>query len=404
MAKKLNEIFKDIADAIRSILYKDVEPPKIKGLHFLNEILLIADFGFAKNMVDATGEGITQVTSIIVDDRITSINTKAFANTKITNVTLHDGVTSIGGSAFSGCGNLKSIDLKQVQRLGSNCFTQTGITDIYIPETVTDITGGSGTSTTAFVQMYKLKSIRVDENNNVFTSRDNNGEECNVCIRKTDNTLMAGCVNSIIPKGVTSIHGDAFSYSLCPKILVFPNTLASISGRAFAGCDAVTSVEVKSIINYKTYAFMSCLALNFIVPDLSTLLKSTFEGGEANPMSYGNSYLYVRNGEITELQENIVIPNEITSINQYAFYGCISLQTVKFHSNIKRIGISAFAYCKNINTYDFSELDTPPQLDTTGAFKGTHPDGWSIIVKKGTLDTWKSADNWSAFTNIVESE
>lgn len=402
MAKKLNEIFKDIADAIRSILYKDVEQkPEIKGLHFLNEILLIADFGFAKNMVDATGEGITQVTSIIVDDSITSINTKAFANTKITNVTLHDGVTSIGGSAFSGCGNLKSIDLKQVQRLGSNCFTQTGITDIYIPETVTDITMGSGV--TAFVQMYKLKSIIVDYNNNTFTSRNSSGEECNVCIRKTDNTLMAGCVNSIIPEGVTSIYGDAFAYSLCPKILVFPNTLASISGRAFAGCDAVTSVESKSIINYKTYAFMNCLSLDFIVPDLSTLLKSTFGGGDANPMSAGG-YLYIRNGEITELQENIVIPDEITSINQYAFYGCISLQTVKFHSNITRIGIRAFSSCKNIETYDFSELNNPPQLDATSAFSGTHPEGWKIIVKKGTLDTWKSADNWSAFTNIVESE
>jgi hypothetical protein len=402
MAKKLNEIFKDIADAIRSILYKDVEPPKIKGLHFLNEILLIADFGFAKNMVDATGEGITQVTSIIVDDRITSINTKAFANTKITNVTLHDGVTSIGSSAFSGCGNLKSIDLKQVQRLGNNCFTQTGITDIYIPKNVRDITMGS--SNTAFVQMYYLKSIKVDENNNTFTSRDNNGEECNVCINKTTNTLMVGCVNSTIPEGVTSIFGDSFGFGLCPKNLVFPSTLTTISGRAFAGGTNITSVEAKSIINYKTNAFISCSALDFIVPDLSTLLKSTFGGSSANPMSYGNSYLYIRNGEITELQENIVIPNEITSINQYTFYGCISLQTVKFHSNIKRIGINAFAYCKNIKTYDFSELDTPPQLDATSAFNGTHPDGWSIIVKKGTLDTWKSADNWSAFTNIIESE
>ena len=43
--------------------------------------------------------------------------------------------------------------------------------------------------------------------------------------------------------------------------------------------------------------------------------------------------------------EEVVIPDSVTEIDDYAFFSCYGLRDIKFGSNVKRIGKRAFALC-----------------------------------------------------------
>ena len=56
------------------------------------------------------GECYSSITSVVINDGITSIGSGAFGySSSLTSVTIPDSVTSIGSSAFRGCSNLASV-------------------------------------------------------------------------------------------------------------------------------------------------------------------------------------------------------------------------------------------------------------------------------------------------------
>lgn len=63
-----------------------------------------------QNKVYIGGQKLTEMTSIVIPDGVTSIGDNAFYNcSSLTSVTIGDGVTSISNSAFSGCSSLTDI-------------------------------------------------------------------------------------------------------------------------------------------------------------------------------------------------------------------------------------------------------------------------------------------------------
>ena len=51
--------------------------------------------------------------------------------------------------------------------------------------------------------------------------------------------------------------------------------------------------------------------------------------------------------------EEIEIPNEVTSIGQYAFCRCTSLESIQIPANVTRIERNAFVSCRNLNNATF---------------------------------------------------
>ncbi len=165
--------------------------------------------------------------SLIIGDNVTSIAYKAFYNcTALTNITIGDSVTNIGDFAFYNCSGLTVIEV---------------------------ITG-----------------------NNSYHS------DGNCLIETATNTLILGCMNSIIPTD---------------------GSVTNIGSYSFYGCSQLTTITIpNSVTNIADYVFYNCSNLS-----------------------------------------NVTMGTGVTSIGRYSFYNCDLLKNITIPRNIKKISEYAFA-------------------------------------------------------------
>ena len=126
----------------------------------------------------------------------------------------------------------------------------------------------------------------------------------------------------VIPSDVTKINDYAFYYCKSIKSITIPNSITSIGVGAFDGCFNLQVVYID---------------------DMSAWCKIEFDHDSANPL-YGAEDLYL-NGELVT---DLVIPDDVTEIGNYAFYNCKSLTSVTIGGNVTSVGSYAFAWCDNL--------------------------------------------------------
>ena len=119
----------------------------------------------------------------------------------------------------------------------------------------------------------------------------------------------------------------------------------SIGENAFQGCTALKTVFVSdSLTSFGAFAFEGCESLESVyITDLVSWCARAFEGSWDNPLNNGAD-LYI-NGE---LLTDLVIPDGVTSIGAYAFFGCTSIVSVTLPEIIV-VGADAFGNCPNID-------------------------------------------------------
>ena len=205
---------------------------------------------------------------------------------------------------------------------------------------------------------------------------------------------VKGFEKLVIPEGVTEIRSRAFANSSV-KSISFPVTLTSIAEDAFDGCGMFNvSVTVGS------YAYRWCLDHGYISkPDPTPaeyFTYATINGLYAQITGYTGTDTVVVIPEkiddyiIQKVSDNtfknnktikyVCVPDTVTEIGAYAFYGCTSLVGVDVGQCVKTIDDYAFTGCKAIQDIDF-----PENLLTVGisAFSGC--DGLTSINLPDTV-------------------
>jgi len=273
--------------------------------------------------------------------------------------------------AFNKCTGLTSVKLSSsVTDMGIYAFADcTGITSIDIPDTVLSI--GKG----AFSGCTKLSNVKVSKN-----------------LETLEAELFKNCSvlnNIVIPDKVKSIGESAFCNCYLITDIVIPDSVTVIGNKAFQSCKALTSVAMgNGVRNIEKNAFYLCNKLTDVsAKSIGAWLAISFADPSANPTRYSKS-LYIND----ELMTSLVIPQGITTINDYAFYMVSSIETITFPETISNVGSNAFyevspdkLYINDLNGWlniDFANGDANPTADTTAIYFNNEPVK-NLIIPEG---------------------
>ena len=143
-----------------------------------------------------------------------------------------------------------------------------------------------------------------------------------------------------IPNSVTYIGESAFFNCGLTSINI-PNSVSSIIANTFMDCRNLKSVTIpNSITKIGSLAFRGCRSLRSVyISDIAAWSKTIFVDPESNPLYY--AILYLNGSEVN----NLVIPNSVTSIGDYAFSGYNGLKSVIIPNSVTTIGQGAFNNC-----------------------------------------------------------
>ena len=336
----------------------------------------------------------TGLTSIVMPEYLTKINEGTFSDcTSLTGIDIPNSVTEIGNFAFYKCSGLTSIDIpNSVTEIGINAFYScTGLTSIDIPNSVTSI------GVSAFCNCTGLTSIVVESGNPKYDSRNN----CNAIIETASNTLIVGCENTIIPNTVTAIGNSAFDNFSGLTSIDIPNSVTSIGDEAFWGCSGLTSITIPNSVTFiGDGAFHDCTGLTSVnIHDLDAWCKIDFHNFYSNPLYYAQ-HLFIDGEETTDL----VIPESVTSIGGYAFYGCTGLTSVTIPNSVTSVGGKAFYNCSGL-TDVYCYIADPLRVSLAGdAFDLYDADASerTLHVLPGTTEAYYYNEWYWYFDQVIE--
>ena len=206
----------------------------------------------------------------------------------------------------------------------------------------------------------------------------------------------SGLTSLNLPAGITSIGSSAFEGCSGLTSLNLPVGITSIGSSAFEGCSGLTSLTLPAGITWIDYsAFKNCSGLTSLnLPAGITYIgENAFEGcSELKEVNFcinddletyltkGHPYIkvdcginyYLNGKEVT----SIVIPSSVTSLGNYAFQKCSTLQSVY--------------------------VSWPTPISAGNAFYEVNRKNCTLYVPQGTEQDYFLADVWGDFGNIVE--
>ena len=355
-------------------------------------LLIIADTLFASTSSGSCGDNLTWKLSedfVLTISGTGAMNDYVFSSNKapwhdftrpIKQIIIENGITRIGNCAFQGCGSLTSTTLdipNSVISIGEQAFYGCNLTAITLPNSVTHI------EAKAFYGCSSLKKINIPGNTINIGEQAfylcSNMEEIKVELENMNYKDLDGVLYS--KDGSTLLQfplAKSTSYDIV-------NGTTRINDYAFDGCKNIVSVNIpNTITTIGNYAFSSCSNLtSIIIP---------------NSVTYIGEYVFDNCQKLTTID----IPYSVQSIGTRAFFNCTGLNSIKIGSGVVTIGNQAFIWCSAITTIICTAVE-PPALGEK-AFNNVDNTVCKLYVPASSIDAYRTADRWSAFTRIYSLE
>ena len=138
-----------------------------------------------------------------------------------------------------------------------------------------------------------------------------------------DSPIAAQLSDIALPESISSIGENAFFQCKALKKINIPEKVASIGKDAFSGCH----LERADITNLSAWCRIKL----------------------ANTYASPRTKLYLNGEKLTKL----VVPSDITNLNDGVFYACKSITEAVLHDGVTTIGISVFGSCQTLEKITF---------------------------------------------------
>lgn len=289
--------------------------------------------------------------------------------------------TSIGAYAFLNCASMNAdINLPLLTSIGIRAFHNSGIVKVTSLGSITSLPDGEWTGSVyagVFYGCTQLKTVILPDS--LKTIGRNSFNECKLLESVT------------FGSNISKIGDNAFSQ--CPNLniddLNLP-LLASIGSKAFQNCRIKKITSLGSITSLpdgdfnSTYNYIGVFAMN-------EQLKSVSLPDSITKLGRGS---FNRCTSLTQIN----IPEGVKSLGQVCFYRCSALESIELPSTVSAIEPSAFQHCTGLTRVSIAAA-TPPSLGSSAFANCSALTG--IYVPDDSVETYKTATNWSAHANII---
>jgi len=393
---------------------------------------------------------IDRIKSVVVEDGVTRIGNRAFKDcTYLSSVKISESVESIGMDAFRRCSNLASIAIPEsVMNIGAWAFFDcTGLHEIVFPEKNVVSIEIEAFDNTAWYNAQPDGVIYIGSV--LYGYKGTMSENTNISVKEGTKAIAADafsyCSNLVsidIPEGVVLMGEGAFyncsslaNINLPQSLMVIPSgvfqgtawynaqsdgvvylghflygykgtmaanssivvkeSITSIVDYAFSACwgNLVSITIPESIVYVGDGAFYGCNGLSKVgIDNLETWCNVTFVDFDSNPLYYAKK-LYL-NGEQVE---DLVIPEGIAKVEEYAFNNCSTLNSVTIPEGVATIGEYAFTNC---SASFICQSLTPPVVEGTYALYGNSS---TLYIQEKAINAYQNADGWDTFNNIKKT-
>ena len=381
--------------------------------------------------------GCGSLTSITINGNISSLGSYVFSSCgKLTSLTLGEGVTSLPSNNLFTGGNL--ANLTEIEVLGDLTSTTFPSGTWYKNNDQTPVRSFSGAGTYSTTRPPLAVTVEANETSLGSVSGGGSyyiGDTVKLTATPTGSNSFLAWATSLDPNEMEIVStSETYSFELSPDsprtyfalfnkatfysqsvgnlIYTFYNeaklasvtdtTSTSLSGaleipsvvesegnsykvfsigeQAFEFCRSLTTITIpEGVTSIGNQAFSSCNSLEAFNGDGNSYYKIV-DDGRALLVDGGKTLFAYAIGNTAT---SYAIPEGVTSIGSYAFYGCRSLTSITIPEGVTSIGVGAFWACSNLTSITIPEGVTKIGAD---AFRGcsgltsiTIPEGVTLI-------------------------